>query len=153
MYCFCGPESSKSKVFRKPKLAFMDKLTIPQEDEKLKEQCILGLAGFLQRSETLVILWSESYIGRVWWLGQGSNLNTWYFLDILVFQRIWRSYLQIQVDFRSSWGVSMSLLHLQECIQEREMCRRCQSHSLCFFCCMPHGGWQSTWWSMWFGTP
>ena len=44
----------------------MDKLTIPQEDEKLKEQCILGLAGFLQRSETLVILWSESYIGRVW---------------------------------------------------------------------------------------
>eukprot|EP00435_Cladocopium_sp_Y103_P069394 s64_g33.t1 len=53
-------------VCRKPKLAFMDKLTIPQEDEKLKEQCILGLAGFLQRSDKLVILWSESYIGRVW---------------------------------------------------------------------------------------
>lgn len=53
-------------VCRKPKLAFMDVLTIPQEDEKVKEECILGLAGFLQRSKTLVILWSESYIGRVW---------------------------------------------------------------------------------------
>ena len=55
-------------MFVGPKLAFFDKLTIPQEDEKLKEQCILGLAAFLGRSQQLVVLWSESYIHRLWCL-------------------------------------------------------------------------------------
>ena len=53
-------------MFFTPKLAFLDKLTIPQEDEKLKEQCILGLQGFLNHSRKLVVLFSEEYIGRLW---------------------------------------------------------------------------------------
>ena len=53
-------------IFWAPKLAFLDKLCIPQDDEEVKEKCILGLAGFLKRSGKLVILFSESYIGRLW---------------------------------------------------------------------------------------
>lgn len=50
----------------KPRLAFLDKFTIPQEDEELKERCILGLAGFLTSSRQFLILWSEPYIDRIW---------------------------------------------------------------------------------------
>ena len=53
-------------IFLTPKLAFLDKLCIPQDDEEVKEKCILGLAGFLKRSRKLVILFSELYIGRLW---------------------------------------------------------------------------------------
>ena len=53
-------------MFFMPKLAFLDKLTIPQDNEELKEQCILGLAGFLDRSRKLVVLFSDKYIGRLW---------------------------------------------------------------------------------------
>eukprot|EP00438_Fugacium_kawagutii_P013720 Skav229303 [mRNA] locus=scaffold2942:28557:30092:+ [translate_table: standard] len=53
-------------LFLKPRLAFLDKLTIDQEDEEVKETCILGLAGFLKCSRQLVVLFSESYIDRVW---------------------------------------------------------------------------------------
>eukprot|EP00438_Fugacium_kawagutii_P022413 Skav216078 [mRNA] locus=scaffold3899:4237:5790:+ [translate_table: standard] len=53
-------------LFVKPRLAFLDKLTIPQENEEVKETCILGLAGFLNCSQRLVVLFSESYIDRVW---------------------------------------------------------------------------------------
>eukprot|EP00438_Fugacium_kawagutii_P015244 Skav206136 [mRNA] locus=scaffold172:504316:505518:- [translate_table: standard] len=53
-------------VFFRPRLAFLDKLTIPQEDADLKEKCILGLAGFLRCSRKLVILFSECYTDRVW---------------------------------------------------------------------------------------
>eukprot|EP00438_Fugacium_kawagutii_P021815 Skav230865 [mRNA] locus=scaffold1335:198433:199581:- [translate_table: standard] len=53
-------------LFLKPRLAFLDRLTIPQEDEELKEACILGLAGFLKCSRELVVLFSEAYIDRIW---------------------------------------------------------------------------------------
>eukprot|EP00435_Cladocopium_sp_Y103_P066224 s22_g28.t1 len=53
-------------IFLTPKLAFLDKLCIPQDDEEVKEKCILGLAGFLKHSRQLVILFSESYISRLW---------------------------------------------------------------------------------------
>ena len=46
-------------IFRRPRLAFLDKFTIPQEDEEVKERCILGLAGFLTCSRQFLILWSE----------------------------------------------------------------------------------------------
>ena len=47
-----------------PQLVFLDKLCIPQDDEQVKEECILGLAGYLKASEKLVILWSERYFQR-----------------------------------------------------------------------------------------
>ena len=52
-------------VFLKPQVAFLDKLCIPQDDENLKNECILGLAGYLRVSQKLVILWSERYFRRV----------------------------------------------------------------------------------------
>ena len=53
-------------IFLAPKLAFVDKLCIPQHNEEVKEKCILGLAGFLKRSRKLAILFSEPYIGQLW---------------------------------------------------------------------------------------
>ncbi|CAE7404104.1 unnamed protein product [Symbiodinium natans] len=53
-------------LFLQPQLVFLDKLCIPQDDEQVKEECILGLAGYLKASEKLVILWSERYFQRLW---------------------------------------------------------------------------------------
>ncbi|CAE8698953.1 unnamed protein product, partial [Polarella glacialis] len=45
---------------------FLDKLCIDQENEEQKERAILGLAGFLDISDRLLILWSPSYFERLW---------------------------------------------------------------------------------------
>jgi len=54
------------RIFWKPMVVFLDKLCIPQNDEELKARCIFGLAGFLDRAETLVVLWSPRYFCRLW---------------------------------------------------------------------------------------
>ena len=46
----------------KPQLLFVDKLSIPQDDEKLKQDYIMGLGGYLRSSRKLVILWSEGEV-------------------------------------------------------------------------------------------
>ena len=48
-----------------PKIAFIDSVCIPQDDEVLKARCIQGLSTFLERSEQLVVLWSPKYFRRV----------------------------------------------------------------------------------------
>eukprot|EP00435_Cladocopium_sp_Y103_P031545 s1082_g8.t1 len=53
-------------LFLKPKLLFVDKLVIPQNDEEVKQQCIMALGAYLTSSEELVILWSEGYFSRLW---------------------------------------------------------------------------------------
>ncbi|CAE8616387.1 unnamed protein product [Polarella glacialis] len=45
---------------------FLDKLCIDQENEEQKEKAILGLAGFLDISDRLLIIWSPSYFDRLW---------------------------------------------------------------------------------------
>ncbi|CAE8634809.1 unnamed protein product [Polarella glacialis] len=45
---------------------FLDKLCIDQENEEKKERAILGLAGFLDISDRLLILWSPNYFDRLW---------------------------------------------------------------------------------------
>ncbi|CAE8714632.1 unnamed protein product [Polarella glacialis] len=45
---------------------FLDKLCIDQENEEQKERAILGLAGFLDISDRLLILWSPNYFDRLW---------------------------------------------------------------------------------------
>eukprot|EP00439_Symbiodinium_sp_Y106_P070061 s19_g12.t1 len=53
-------------VIFSPRLVFLDRLCIPQDDEEKKSECIRGLASYLDRAQTLTVLWSERYFGRLW---------------------------------------------------------------------------------------
>ena len=66
-----------------PRVAFVDKVCIHQTDQEKKIAGILALAGFLNSSSRLVIMWSPRYFTRLWctyevatWLYLGRRIET-----------------------------------------------------------------------------
>ena len=49
-----------------PRLGFLDRLCIPQDDPEKKSQCVYGLASLLNKSDDLIVLWSPRYFSRLW---------------------------------------------------------------------------------------
>ncbi|CAE6968417.1 unnamed protein product [Symbiodinium natans] len=47
-------------------MVFLDSLCIAQHDQDLKKRGILGLAGLVSKSQSLLILWSPRYCTRLW---------------------------------------------------------------------------------------
>ncbi|CAK9051095.1 unnamed protein product [Durusdinium trenchii] len=62
---FCFWQRLRSLLGR-PLIVFLDRLCIAQHDPRLKEKGILGLSAFLDKSQSLTILWSKRYFTRLW---------------------------------------------------------------------------------------
>lgn len=50
----------------KPKMCFLDVVSIHQTDQELMERGIYGLGGFLSVAKELRVLWSTPYLSRLW---------------------------------------------------------------------------------------
>ena len=49
-----------------PRIVFLDKLCIHQENDELKQKGILGLGAFVRKSDRLLVLWSKRTFSRLW---------------------------------------------------------------------------------------
>ncbi|CAE7815206.1 unnamed protein product [Symbiodinium sp. CCMP2592] len=62
---FCWWQRMQS-LFGFRRMVFLDKLCIAQHNPQLKQQGILGLASFLQKSDALTVLWTQRWATRLW---------------------------------------------------------------------------------------
>jgi len=60
------------------RVVFVDKLCIHQTDNELKLQGVCGLAGFINHSERLVVIWGPRYFKRLWCM---YEVASWLFLN------------------------------------------------------------------------
>ncbi|CAJ1360086.1 unnamed protein product [Effrenium voratum] len=52
--------------WRSRKRIFLDAMCISQTDDELKTQAIRSLAGILNKSDSMLVLWDESFADRLW---------------------------------------------------------------------------------------
>eukprot|EP00438_Fugacium_kawagutii_P004008 Skav228104 [mRNA] locus=scaffold4074:132642:134009:+ [translate_table: standard] len=50
----------------KPRIYFLDKFCVHQGDDDLKQQGVQSFAGFVARSDHMLLLWSTQYFTRLW---------------------------------------------------------------------------------------
>ncbi|KAF4653484.1 hypothetical protein FOL47_010494 [Perkinsus chesapeaki] len=55
------------------KMVFLDKCCIPQVDEKAKREGLKNMEAYLNRSDTLLILWTPEYFSRLWCVFEYAN--------------------------------------------------------------------------------
>ncbi|CAJ1443419.1 unnamed protein product [Effrenium voratum] len=53
-------------LWRHSKLVFLDHICINQADDEMKAGAICSLAGLLNKSDSMLVLWDESYTERLW---------------------------------------------------------------------------------------
>ena len=71
---FCFWQQIRWIVARRGALVFLDRLCIAQHDEHLKQEGILGLAGFLSVSKSLIVSWqTPAESGCISWLMASSG--------------------------------------------------------------------------------
>jgi hypothetical protein len=58
-FIVCTAWPNRSKVF-------MDKASIPQDDEEEKRKGILSIGYYLKKSEVFLVLWDKTYLTRLW---------------------------------------------------------------------------------------
>lgn len=74
MVLFFGQRLRQLLFCCRPQQIFLDRMCIHQTDETRKDEAILSLAGILECSNRLVIMWCPAYLTRLWCV---YELATW----------------------------------------------------------------------------
>eukprot|EP00928_Gymnodinium_smaydae_P083915 TRINITY_DN67162_c0_g1_i1.p1 TRINITY_DN67162_c0_g1~~TRINITY_DN67162_c0_g1_i1.p1 ORF type:complete len:553 (-),score=55.89 TRINITY_DN67162_c0_g1_i1:184-1842(-) len=95
---------------------FLDKYCINQKNPEKKKQGILGLGGFLNATERLVICWTPRYFTRLWCV---FEIATWLYLDkdfnhIIMMPLATSSLLFAILAFAQTLAIALHLLSAAE---------------------------------------
>ena len=70
--------------WRSPTKVFLDRLCISQKDDRLKAQAIFSLAGFLKKSDEMLILWDPTWT-ETWISREGMSVLKFLMKELFIF--------------------------------------------------------------------